>query len=358
MSGGSGKSKTVPQSTPDQWMSMYNANLPRTMAAVSKQVGPLTKSMADAAANTNPTYTASGLIQLNTYAPGYQQAGSNLSQAQALSNADLLSGGGGLFALMGAGLTNLLNPAQAAANTGATNLVNSINLNGLSGGEQAAVERSLNQSNIATGNMGLDNATNAVRNAMMFGQALADKRTQMGNALNTAINVAQAQNTAFSPVNNAMAAGNTSNNFGLSTFNPTQGNSVLTAPFQAATGWGNQLAGIAAAPRTTQSSWNAGCCFIFLESFNGTLPWWVRVCRDEYYQKEPIVATGYKRMAKWLVPLMKRYNIIRRLVNKFMVIPITKYGGYMKGVKGHELHGKYKSYKTFWFMVWRMIGAI
>lgn len=265
LSGGASDSSgsTTPQATPQQMLAMYNQYLPSSLATVSNQNAPVTNSMAGAAANANPIYTASGLNQLNSYAPGYANAGNNLTQQQSLGAYNNLTGAGGLSAVAGAGLTNLLNPAQAANNTQATNLVNSINLNGLSGGEQAAAERSLNQSNYATGNMGLDNATNAVSNAMNFGQQLQAKRAALGSALSTAQGVASGQNTAFNPTQYIAQSGNTSNNFGLSQFNPTQANSTLSTPYTFATGFGNQLAGVASAAKgTTTSSSESGGCYL------------------------------------------------------------------------------------------------
>lgn len=99
-----------------------------------------------------------------------------------------------------------------------------------------------------------------------------------------------------------------------------------------------------------------GCCFIFLESYNGILPWWVRQCRDEYYVKYPTVAVGYKKMASWIVPIMRKSKWVRNLVNYFMVIPMTKYGGWLKGVEGYKHFRHYWVYKEFWFTVWKMLG--
>jgi hypothetical protein len=260
---GGSTSKSTPQLNPTQLLNLYNSNLPTSMQAASSGVAPTNTALAQSAAGANPIYTASGLQQLNQYAPGYQNAGANLSAQQTLSQADLLGGAGGLYALMGSGLTNLLNPAQNASNTQAANLVNSINLNGLSGGEQSAVERSLNQSNYATGNMGLDNATNAVQNAMQFGNALQAKRAALGSALGSASGVASNQNTAFNPISAIGNASNAGNNFGLSQFNPTQANANVTAPLSFASSMFGPLASNASAPITSSSarnqSFNFGC---------------------------------------------------------------------------------------------------
>jgi hypothetical protein len=332
LSGGSSDSASIsnPQATPQQMLALYNQYLPATLATTTNQVPAVSNELAGAAAGSNPIYTASGLNQLNQYAPGYQQAGANLSTQQALSQADLLSGAGGLYALEGAGLTNLLNPAQAASNTQAANLVNSINLNGLSGGETAAVDRSLNQSNYATGNLGLDNATNAVQNAMQFGNALQAKRAALGTALGQATGVAQAQNTAFNPVQAATSAGNVSANFGLGQFNPTQANANLTTPFTFATGLGNQLAGVSSASQTRSGSSSAqggvscylttACCeFMGLPDDCEELEV-LRAFRDKFVPKE--VVNEYYKVAPEIVnrikndrnKLMYVYKVVRSCV--------------------------------------------
>jgi len=261
--GGSSSGSTTPQLTPQQLMQMYNKWLPTSMATATNQVAPVVNSMAGAAAGANPMFTASGLNQLNNYGMGYSNMGNLLSQNQALGNAQLLGGGGGLVALEAAGLNNLLNPAQAAANSGVSQLLGQTNVNGLSPGQYNAAERSLNQSTQGTGNLGLNNATNALGNAMAFGGAMSQNYKQLNDSLNTAVNVAQSQNSQFNPVQVALGSGNTANNFGLSTFNPTQANSFLNTPFSFASGFGNQLAGIGSASKGTTSSGNAsGGCFL------------------------------------------------------------------------------------------------
>ena len=257
-SAGNSTSNSTPQLTPQQMLQLYNQYLPQSLSTTSNQAAPTANALANAAAGANPIYTQSGLDQLNGLAGGYQQAGANLSAQQAASQNDLLNGAGGAAARSANALSNELNPAQAASNRQATNLVNSINLNGLSPGEQAATERSLNQSNYATGNLGLNNATNAVSNAMNFGNALTDKRQQLGSALGAAGNVAANQNSFVNPVGTALNAGNTASNFGLGTFNPTQANSNLTTPYSYASSFGNQLTGIGSAAISKGSSSNNG----------------------------------------------------------------------------------------------------
>src|SRR5690606_13342031 len=61
------------------------------------------------------------------------------------------------------------------------------------------------------------------------------------------------------------------------------------------------------------------CCFIFLEAYNGKLPWFVRACRDEFAPENTARRNGYIRMSKWLVPLMQRSKVARFFVNKTMI---------------------------------------
>jgi hypothetical protein len=91
-------------------------------------------------------------------------------------------------------------PALNAATTGATNAVNAINLNGLSPGEGNAIERSTNQQNQASGNLGVNNATNTTANAMNFGNAINSKIGLMNSTTANAANVANAGTNALSGV--------------------------------------------------------------------------------------------------------------------------------------------------------------
>lgn len=105
-------------------------------------------------------------------------------------------------------------PALQAANQGAVAGVNAVNLNGLSPGEGNAVERSTNQQNQTTGNLGLNNPTNAVSNAMNFGGAFNSKIPLANAATSTASGVAgtgaQTLGTVGSLFNPISSSGNAS----------------------------------------------------------------------------------------------------------------------------------------------------
>lgn len=255
----SSSSKSAPQLNPQQLLQLYGQALPQISNVGASNIAPINTSLAQSAAGANPIYTQSTLDQLQGSGGQYAGAGADISNINDLLSAGILGSGG---AALAGGANNLLaqtNPAQAAANTQASNLVNSINLNGLSGGEQAAVERSLNQSNYATGNLGLDNATNAVSNAMNFGQALQAKRAALGSALGTASGVSGSQNAQFNPVNTALANPG-QNNFALGQFNPNSSASTITSPLSFASSIFSPLASNASSQKSTSGSnsngWN------------------------------------------------------------------------------------------------------
>jgi len=120
----------------------------------------------------------------------------------------------------------------------------------------------------------------------------------------------------------------------------------------------NDLTGRGSQSSSSQAANISACCFIFLESYNGVLPWWVRECRDEMAPEDTRRRQGYVAMANKLVPWMRKSRAVTWLVNKFMVAPITKWGGYYKKVDGYEKCWVYKPAVTFWFKVWKTIGNL
>jgi len=139
------------------------------------------------------------------------------------------------------------------------------------------------------------------------------------------------------------------------TLMPAEAMSKFLAPFQTDTA--ESIAGKGAQTASGQS-WGvqggASCCFIFLEYYNGELPKHVRECRDEFAPENTDRRKGYIWMSKWLVPAMKRSRLVRSLVNNTMVQPLTKWGGWYKGVHDHGY--EYQSVKNFWFKTWEGIG--
>ena len=99
---------------------------------------------------------------------------------------------------------------------------------------------------------------------------------------------------------------------------------------------------------------SGGCCWIFLESYYGQMPSSVRLFRDIWAPEESTMRKGYRRMASYLVPLMRTSKVVRRLVWYGMVSPMTKYGErYFK----LENKGIMNTLVTKgWFKIWNILG--
>jgi hypothetical protein len=70
-------------------------------------------------------------------------------------------------------------------------------------------------------------------------------------------------------------------------------------------------------------NFQAGCCFIMLEA--GDLTEKVRKLRDKLFPPDSFVAKGYKKMARWLVPMMRKRSVIKSLVKCLITHPIAKF---------------------------------
>jgi len=358
MSGGYNESNSSSRTnlTPQQMLQMYNAYLPSLLGTVNQQAIPTSITQASAANIANNVMNAGNLSQLSNYGGGYQQLGAGLNNMQAQSTANLLQGAGGQAAANAVNLNNTLNPSQALANQKAAELANSVNLGGLSPGLQSATERQVAQMDQSTGNLGLNNASNTLRNAMSYGDRYNQQISQMGNILQGINSTASNQNQQINPFNAAMGAGNLSNNFGMSQYNPNMGAGFSGTPYQYAQGFGNQLAGISGGTVGNSSSMGiqggASCCFIFLEAYHGNMPSFVRKARNHYYKLNPDIATGYRRISSWLVPAMQKSTFVRSIVWHLMVAPATKH---LSSVYcGTEKGGKFIT--RFWLKTFAMLG--
>lgn len=113
---------------------------------------------------------------------------------------------------------------------------------------------------------------------------------------------------------------------------------------------------IGAGGQVASAGITSGCCFIFMEAYNGNMPWFVRECRDEFAPESSERRRGYIKMAEWLVPLMQKYKTVRNIVNGLMINPLTRWGGYYKKVKGYRTGFIWKPFVTSWFWIWEMYG--
>ena len=90
-------------------------------------------------------------------------------------------------------------------------LLGSINMGGLSGGERAEIERMNARRNLQRGSAGGGGNLTAIENAMQFGSALDRKRAALGNALQTATNFMAGSRSGFDPVQATLGRGSGTN---------------------------------------------------------------------------------------------------------------------------------------------------
>jgi len=98
-----------------------------------------------------------------------------------------------------------------------------------------------------------------------------------------------------------------------------------------------------------------GCCFIFLEARygNGTMDSVVRAFRDE--QLTVRRQRGYYKLSEVLVPLMRKYSVIKFLVRLTMTDPLVMYGKAYYN-KGSKLGFLLKPVKDFWLNTFDYLG--
>jgi len=93
-----------------------------------------------------------------------------------------------------------------------------------------------------------------------------------------------------------------------------------------------------------------GCCFIFLEGNNGVLEDSVRKFRDKCFPPDSRVARGYKMMARWLVPFMRKSSFIKKVVKTLMLDPLARVA---RWYKGNDKYGwMFIPVGIFWCLIW------
>jgi len=102
-------------------------------------------------------------------------------------------------------------------------------------------------------------------------------------------------------------------------------------------------------------SQGGGCCFIMLESRygDGTMDKVVRRYRDE--KMTPRNRRGYYKMARVLVPLMRKSKVFKWIVAKTFADPLVSYG---KWYYGENKHGWiFAPVKTAWLKIFDVVGT-
>lgn len=359
----------------DSMLQAYIANYPGMIAATQQGVVPLANANLLASQTTSPAYAQLQAQLLRQYAPEMTAIGNELNKQTALANAasDLavLGGPGKQLVQQSVDTAKIADPeyyaARAQTGNQLANLLSSINVNGFTPTESRELQGELTRQNAARGNLNNPSQLATLQNAAQFGSALQGKREALANILNTSANTMPTLRSGTDVFQ--VATGRPSMpNFGQTQFTGVQKNND-SSNTQLAGGLLNNISAIkqqevginSQRMGTGEKVFNGlagGCCFIFMEAYNGTLPWFVRRLRDDYYKSNHSAAIGYKRLANVLVPLMASVPLIRSLVNQFMIIPLTQYGGYISGYEGFE-EGKHKGkYLKFWLKTWSLIGKL
>ena len=100
---------------------------------------------------------------------------------------------------------------REAGARGISDLLGSINMSGLSGGERAEIERMNARRNMQRGSAGGGGNLTAIENAMQFGSAMDRKRAALGNALQTATSFMSGSRSGFDPVQASLGRGSGTN---------------------------------------------------------------------------------------------------------------------------------------------------
>lgn len=374
VNGGDPPAPTASEST-GEMMQALEKYLPGYMKTLQDQIVPTEQAqLAGAQAVSKPyadltadIYDTTGR-RMNTI--GEEIAASN-QLAKAKSDAQVLAGPGQDIIRSADAAQRIIDPEfykmkEATGRVG-TGIINSFgdDPSKLSGSEREEVGRGLAWSNLGSGNTGPSNI-NAVSNAMSFGDASNRRRTSAAQTIGALAPSMTATRSGVDVLQQALGRPGQTNT----------GNALVSGAREAganAFSQGSALMGQTGENQRTAMDINSkrrssldttlgavgslsnsvgNCCFIMLEGHNGVLPWYVRACRDHFYALEPEVATGYKSMAKWLVPLMRKSACIKHLVNAVMVKPLTRYGAYLCKEAGYSLHGHIA--KLAWFAIWRL----
>lgn len=102
-----------------------------------------------------------------------------------------------------------------------------------------------------------------------------------------------------------------------------------------------------------QSSMSSpGCCFIFIEAYDGKLLDVVRKFRNERITERN--RRGYYRLADKIIPLMQKSKFFKGMVKFCMTDPMVSYGKYYYGIG--KLGFIFKPIGLFWMFIFNYLG--
>ena len=104
----------------------------------------------------------------------------------------------------------------------------------------------------------------------------------------------------------------------------------------------------------TDGGGGCGCCWVLLEARygNGVMDEVVRKFRDEYMT--PRNKRGYYKLAEVLVPLMRRYTLVQKMIEWTFAYPAVKYGEWHYG--RNKWGWVFTPFKYFWLGLFDILG--
>ena len=211
----------APAESTDDMLAAYQKALPSFMQMNEENILPYEQSALDANKSILPQYNDLQTQLFNTYGPQYQAIANQLQdqQAKALtaSQTDILKNQGVDYANAAKDVAQTYDPEYFASRTAASdqlqNLLASYDVsNGLSGTEQANVERGLNRMGQSLGtSTAPTSGASTILNAFGFDDKLQQKKSGLASALQTAASTIPALKSGFDPgavVGQALYSGN------------------------------------------------------------------------------------------------------------------------------------------------------
>lgn len=377
--GGGPEYLNTQEATADQ-MAAYIKYFPDLIKTIGANTGPIERGQQALARELAPQQAQLQLDIAREFMPGFTQVGVDQARQQAEGSA---ATDAAILAGPGRDVVRNLSAAQREADPeyfrqrelamgGLEKLFSSLDdpNSGMSGTERAEVERTLARENAARGNIG-PTSVGTVEAAMNFGEAGAARKAQKQSAVGAAIAAAAgAAPTMRSGVDAfQVTTGKPSSNAGVARFGD-----VNTTPGGATQNFGSQfLQNTAQFASNNQNNLASkkdafdkfsqvmgslpSCCWTFrefTEKFPNGIPWYVRASRDAHYT--PRRREGYRLFSKYLVPLMQRNRIIRRLVDFVFVDPMTRHAAWLGGVNkyGWIFHPLQK----LWLGIFSVLGGL
>ena len=195
-----GDSSPTPAATRD-----FAQQFPEILKTTARGIPEIESAILQATRSAAPQYAALQNLLYGIYGPKLAATGSEVARQSALSEAqttaDVLRGPGGQVISAYREAAGKVDPEFFAGRELAGNklaeLLGSTNVSpGLSGGERAEIERSVNRQNVGRGLIDVPSATSTAANALQFGRGAQDSLERKQFALGQALGVA----TGFLPV--------------------------------------------------------------------------------------------------------------------------------------------------------------